>query len=302
MEMRTSFSSRCRRGAAFCSFLAKDLWITATRHRDTLPPLTASSAAPASNSSAPLIFTGGDSHYFMKYGLFLANSSLQNVPHAQVHFHIIDPTPAAIKHLDQFAKLWPHRFSFSTEWAPERYKEDGKQRLFFLQSIRFVHIARLLDRRQLIFAIDMDSIIRHDPFIEINREHWIDVGLYFRHEERDPGKKILASTVVIAPTKAGKAFATNVAARIAGHLYYATPTEKLDQLCLFAAYRKMRHDALFWNVPQSLSDWTLKAQSPVWTAKGKTKHLIAFANEQNQYPQATTDIPAKLPLTGPALG
>lgn len=280
-------ASIARRSRAFVAFTGRELWL---RGLGQFATGRAHGTFPATRGEKPvadsrgLLFAGMDGAYFETYGAPLLRSLRLSASPLRPHFHLYDPTPE-LRERAEALREEHEEFSWSWEQLPSIIVRPQHKTIYY-QAARFVRMAELVEAGHMVYAIDADSVIRHCPISVAPPPEDADVGLFFRPTLIDPGKRVLAACVMARPTEGGRAFLRLASDMIVRHLMMAGPTEKLDQLCLFAAYRRLKGQVRFWQIPPTLADWRLQPDSAIWSGKGKAKQDRRFVMEQRRYHDA----------------
>lgn len=242
-----------------------------------LPTVHGSWPMPGSGAQ---LFAACDPIYFHRHAKGMLASVNQNSPDTSVHIHLYNPTDDILNEIATISKNM-QRASLTWTWeTSDVHNMDWHEKSIYLASMRFPRLYMALQAsRRPILSIDIDCFVRKDLGSYLEAAAECDLGLVLRPEYRDPGKRVLAVAVYVAPTPTGLTVFGAAASRMAAHLAYKRATEKLDQRCLWAAYNSNRKRIRFWGIPRSLSDFDFHESSAIWTGKGHRKATDRYQAE-----------------------
>lgn len=245
------------------------------------------------------VYAAADTVYFDLHARPLINSITTNTPNYGVHIHIYNPTPDQLnfcrsrpgvtctyEQLDdqgfqQAADYWLTRSTFSNERQQQMHKKGqklGREELLklirqtYYACGRFVRLAELLRPGQRCLSIDVDGLVRR-PFTD-----QLGVEDFYLYEKPKDGTH-LAGAILFNGTAGSHNFLQEYACRLRASidqndLYWFLDQHILDQLVV------NYHKGL---LPMSYIDWAMRAESSIWSAKGKRKELDIFKQEQQKY-------------------
>jgi hypothetical protein len=245
------------------------------------------------------IYVAADSVYFDQHARPLINSVLKHTPNYGIHIHIYDPRPDQLEFcrsrqgvsvtyekldLTQFKQVtaeWLTRTNFSNDRQRQMYKKGqtlGVENLNLLvrqtyyACARFIRLAELIRPGQRCLAIDVDGLVR-GPF-----EHQLGPADFYLYEKPKDGTH-LAGAILFNGTVGSHEFLQEYAKQLRVSIEKNDLYWFLDQLILDQLVPRYHKGLL----PMSYIDWAMRADSAIWSAKGKRKELDIFKQEQQQY-------------------
>lgn len=246
-----------------------------------------------------IIYAAADTVYFDLYARALIVSASRNMPHLGVHIHIYNPTEAQLswassqnnltctwettndKDLKNVAKYWPQRTDLEN---PRQHEMQKKSRSMsgtdFLKLVhntyyacaRFVRLAEILPEKTICLSLDVDGLIRKKFAMDFESR---DIYLY----EKPKDHTHLAGALLFQPNAGCRNFLTEYAQSLRNSLEQNDIYWFLDQITLDRIVPKYNKGLL----PMSYIDWAMRADSAIWSAKGKRKELDIFRKELNKY-------------------
>ena len=245
------------------------------------------------------IYAACDQAYFAEFGPAFIGSVRANTTH-NIHLHLFNPTPEQIDYCQRrgVGVTWEHvhqslfvpaaqRWNPPPEQEPARSQYDrtvnamGKggdasvlermQKTYYACA-RFTRLSELVTD-QTVLAIDIDAVVRRPlPTLDASSDFYI-------HHITGKRARYLAGGLWLNGTQACRDFLQEYAGQL--HNYFADDYIYwgLDQDLLDPTVPRYRHAQL----PGSLIDWNMQADSYIWTAKGTRKNLAVFVNEQQKY-------------------
>jgi hypothetical protein len=259
-----------------------------------IPPLLGNLDQPAF-----FIYAAADANYFDHHARPLINSVLTNTPTTGIHIHIYDPRPdqlefcrsqsgVSVSHetLDpvQFNKVtvrWLKRTDFANDRQRQMYKKGQTQgteglnllvRQTYYACARFIRLAELIRPGQRCLAIDVDGLVRA-PF-----EHQLGPADFYLYEKPKDGTH-LAGALLLNGTAGTHEFVQKYAHQLRSAIEQDDIYWFLDQVLLDQLVPQYNKGLL----PMSYIDWAMRAESAIWSAKGKRKELDIFKQEQRKY-------------------
>ena len=247
------------------------------------------------------VYSACDSAYFKDFGKILINSILKNSS-AGIHFHIFNPSDEQLEYCKSVANL-----SFTYEYTPlESFNEaalrwskepaDELEKLRYSRIItsmnkgkdssiaeriqktyyacaRFIRLNQLVSENNKFFAMDVDAVLRKEiPILPNTRDCYL-------HMITGKKARVLAGGIYSVGSSKGKEFLKEYSDALEksinnDYLYWSLDQDCLDQIV-------PRYNV--GELPISLIDWEMKADSVVWTAKGLRKDDHIFIDEQKKY-------------------
>jgi hypothetical protein len=259
-----------------------------------IPPLLGNLDQPAF-----FIYAAADANYFDHHARPLINSVLTNTPTTGIHIHIYDPRPdqlefcrsqsgVSVSHetLDpvQFNKVtvrWLKRTDFANDRQRQMYKKGqtlGSEGLNLLvrqtyyACARFIRLAELIRPGQRCLAIDVDGLVR------ASFEHQLGPADFYLYEKPKDGTH-LAGALLLNGTAGTHEFVQKYAYQLRSAIEQDDIYWFLDQVLLDQLVPQYNKGLL----PMSYIDWAMRAESAIWSAKGKRKELDIFKQEQRKY-------------------
>ena len=250
------------------------------------------------------IYAAADAVYFDLHARPLIKSVLANTPEYGVHIHIYDPRPDQIDFCnsypgvsctyeylnDQEFDLVCTQWQTRTEYDNDRQRQMAKKgrvngpvelkRLIkqtYYACTRFIRLAELLPKGGRCLSIDVDGLVR-GAF-----EHVLGGKPDFFLYEKPKDSTHLAGAILFNGKHGSHAFLQEYAAAIKHAIEQKDIYWFLDQLVLDQLVPKYRKGLL----PMSYIDWAMRAESPIWSAKGPRKELAVFKQEQQKYLEST---------------
>jgi len=196
-------------------------------------PAVIGTLPPAADERCVLL-AFGDPVFVRRFAPELIQSVRQNSPRIALHFHVFGmPAESLVEGLVRHGGV-------SVSWEADLCAGvSAARRRQYYQSMRFIRLAEFLEASRTGFlAIDIDSVVKRD--LRDVQHLWrnADIGLIFRSELTDPGKRVLAAALYAAPTEAGRRFMRKAADRMLPHVLMSPFIEKLDQRCLNLSFEK----------------------------------------------------------------
>lgn len=247
------------------------------------------------------VFAACDSKYFDEFGKPFVNSVLKNT-NAGVHIHLFDPQDSQIDFCQNIKRV-----SFSYEFvdnnsftvAADRWKNSPKtepditrhKRILTAMSkgndktvndriqktyyacARFIRLEQLTEQNQSFFAMDIDAIVRKNiPHLP----NTYDCYLY-----KITGKKarVLAGGMYSNGNLPSRKFLKEYSELLINSISNDYIYWSMDQDILDVVVPKYN----IGDLPISLIDWDMSADSIVWTAKGLRKDSSTFISEKKKY-------------------
>jgi hypothetical protein len=259
-----------------------------------IPPLLGNLDQPAF-----FIYAAADANYFDHHARPLINSVLANTPNIGIHIHIYDPRPDQLEFCRsqlgvsvsyetpdpvQFNKVtarWLKRADFANDRQRQMYKKgktlgsDGLNLLVrqtYYACTRFIRLAELIRPGQRCLAIDVDGLVRA-PF-----EHQLGSADFYLYEKPKDGTH-LAGALLLNGTTGTHEFVQKYAQQLRSSIEQDDIYWFLDQVLLDQLVPQYNKGLL----PMSYIDWAMRAESAIWSAKGKRKELDIFKEEQRKY-------------------
>jgi hypothetical protein len=137
---------------------------------------------------------------------------------------------------------------------------------------RFVRLAELIRPGQRCLSIDVDGLVRNRFTDQLGLE---DFYLY----EKPKDGTHLAGALLLNGTAGTHEFIKKYAGQIRLSIEQDDIYWFLDQILLDQLVPHYQKGLL----PMSYIDWAMRAESAIWSAKGKRKELDIFKNEQQKY-------------------
>jgi hypothetical protein len=245
------------------------------------------------------IYAAADSVYFETHGKPLINSVIKNTS-IGIHLHIYDPTEQQLKFCTDLPRVsftyeytnpvdfqlatdyWSNRTEFTNDRQRQMFKkgqvrgQDELNKLIrqtYYACMRFVRLAEILPRGQRCLSIDVDGLVRA-PF-----EYALPGDCDFFLYEKPKDGTHLAGAVLFNGTDGADNFLREYANQLRTSINENDLYWFLDQLVLDQIVPKYCKGLL----PMSYIDWAMRAESPIWSAKGPRKELDIFKNEQRKY-------------------
>ena len=245
------------------------------------------------------IYAAADSVYFDLHARPLVKSVMANTPEYGVHIHIYNPRPDQIDfcrsipgvsctyeylddhEFDQVLNYWQTKTSYNNDrqaqmgkkgrtFGPVELKKLIKQTYY--ACTRFIRLAEVLHPGQRCLSIDVDGLVRGSFNVDLGSE---DFYLY----EKPKDGTHLAGAVLFNGQPQSHEFLQEYSAELKTNIEQNELYWFLDQVILDQLVPKYRKGLL----PMSYIDWAMRADSAIWSAKGKRKELDIFKQEQRKY-------------------
>lgn len=247
------------------------------------------------------VYTACDGTYFREFGASFAHSILSNTDFA-VHFHVFNPEQSQLEFCDSHDRITVSHETVqadqfqaaASKWSTEpqdpvqrtqlerTVNAMGKggdrnilQRMMktYFACVRFVRLAEIFDTRWVMFAMDVDAVVRA-PLLcpDGDRDFYI-------HRIHGRKARFLAGGIWLNARPHNQVFLDEYSASIADyfqrdHVYWGIDQDVLETVV-------PRHD--HGELPQTYIDWQMSDGSLVWTAKGTRKNDARFLAAKNQY-------------------
>jgi hypothetical protein len=153
-------------------------------------------------SSEVAVFSS-DSQYFDKFHDEVLRSARANGWYAQIHFHIINPTPDI---LDVLANLRPEGVTHSVEYIEKPQKATFASARFFVAQ-EFLHVHEI---PTWVFDIDVSFIASPRQLFESFGWKETFLGVRYTNNLTLPWQKMTANAMYIPPTGQGKSYIASV--------------------------------------------------------------------------------------------
>lgn len=238
---------------------------------------------PAAGRPGMVVFAACDHGYFRAFARPLALSIDHNATGHDLHLHLFNPEPdfdaelAALK-----SRLTRTVLTVSREAMP------GADPVYF-SNLRFVRLHQIMAASgRALLGLDADSLVR-GPLDGLDA---VDLAITTRFDKAEIGHKMLATTLLLRPSPAGRAFLARVAAYVLSCLRDARLAWYLDQSVLYLVYRMMERagEAItLAPLPRAYADSDFGPDSPIWAAKGDRKTDLAFVAEAARITGAAPD-------------
>lgn len=245
------------------------------------------------------VYAAADSVYFDTHAVPLINSVLRNTPDLGMHIHIYNPTDqqlafchtnpkisvtweqVELAQYEQVAKLWQTRNTFDNDRQRQMWKKGqtgGYQELLrlvkqtYYACMRFARLSEILELGQRCLEIDVDGLVR-GPF-----KHDLGDADFYLYEKPKDGTH-LAGAILFNGRAGSHAFLQAYGQAMRENIQRNDIYWFLDQVVLDQLVPNYNKGLL----PMSYIDWAMRADSAIWSAKGKRKELEIFKREQARY-------------------
>lgn len=244
------------------------------------------------------VYAAADSVYFDVHARPLINSVLRNTPDCGIHVHIYDPRADQIEFCSQprvsctheyvdmqgaesATQYWLSRKDFANERQKQMHKKgitlgaDNLKKLIlqtYYACVRFIRLEQILAPHQRCLAIDVDGLVR------AAFDHELGDQDFYLYEKPKDGTYLAGAMLLNAKPGTQKflqEYSTHLTASIEQNDIYWF----LDQVLLDRIVPNYNRGLL----PMSYIDWAMRAESSIWSAKGKRKELDIFKQEQARY-------------------
>ena len=261
-----------------------------------LPPLQGNLDQPGF-----FIYAACDQEYFNEFGPALINSIQTNTSYG-IHLHLYNPTPEQIKYCRNqdrvtvtFEMVPLELFiTASARWLTPpgdkelqlKYKQilnamrkghdtsiQHRIQKTYYACARFIRLQQLIRPTTLLFAIDVDAIVRKE---------WPDLPNthdFYMHYISGSKARFLAGGLYLTGSNNGYDFLKKYATVLKNNIEKDLLYWGIDQDALDPIVPRYRHGQL----PIEYIDWDMRDHSYIWTAKGTRKELEIFVNEKQKY-------------------
>lgn len=251
------------------------------------------------DQSGFFIYAAADSVYFDVHARPLINSVQINTKNLGVHVHVYDPRPDQLAYCHQrpgVSVTWettdPGEFEHATDsWIKRSNFDNDRQRQMwkkgqtggrsellkltrqtYFACMRFARLAEILSAGQRCLELDVDGLVRR------SFDHELGDADFYLYEKPKDGTHLAGAILFNGQPGTheflqayGQAMRENIQRN---DIYWFLDQVVLDQL--IPGYRKGL-------LPMSYIDWAMRADSAIWSAKGKRKELAVFKHEQDRY-------------------
>jgi hypothetical protein len=240
-----------------------------------------------------VVYTACDTEYFDQFGQIFCTSA-QRSGQAPVHLHLFNPRPDQLEwcQANGVSTTWEHVDVAAFDRAAANLMAAGGEELrrtqvamtkgndvsvqqriakTYYACARFIRLAEVHQLCPVVFAGDVDAVVRKPmPRLGTDRDFYI-------HQIFGAKARFLAGGLYLNPGAAGfvQAYANVLRSTIEQDLLYWS----VDQDVLDPVVPRFNYGQL----PETLIDWNMRADSVIWTAKGARKNNASFVNEQQQY-------------------
>jgi hypothetical protein len=246
-----------------------------------------------------LLYAAADTLYFDLYARPLIVSAARNCADRRIHIHVYNPNPAQIQWAQQYpncsiswetvdnhalhkiACRWTKRKDFVNDRQIQMYKKSqtmppeqfGKLvSNTYYACVRFVRLNQLLSSESTCLSLDVDGIIRAKFSMTFSEQ-----DIYCYQKPKDGTH--LAGALLFQSHSGSRQFLSEYAECLEAAIQQDDLYWFLDQVILDQLIPKYRRGLL----PMSYIDWAMRADSAIWSAKGKRKDLEIFKREIKKY-------------------
>lgn len=240
-----------------------------------------------------VVYTACDTEYFDQFGQVFCTSA-QRAGQVSVHLHLFNPRDDQLEwcRTNDVSATWEHVDVAAFDRAAANLMAAGGEELrrtqvamtkgndvnvqqriakTYYACARFIRLAEVHQSCPVVFAGDVDAVVRKPmPRLSTDRNFYI-------HQIFGAKARFLAGGLYLN-SGAGEfvqAYANVLRSTIEqDRLYWSVDQDVLDPLVPRFNYGQL---------PETLIDWNMRADSVIWTAKGARKNNQSFVNEQQQY-------------------
>jgi hypothetical protein len=244
------------------------------------------------------VYAAADSIYFDQHARPLIKSVKTHAPDIGIHLHVYDPNPQQLEFCQQHGASvtwevtnpaefetatteWLHRTNFANDRQRQMWKKGqtgGRAELYklirqtYFACMRFARLAEILESGQRCLEIDVDGLVRA-PFNT-------DLGPadFYLYEKPKDGTH-LAGAILFNGQPGSHDFLQTYGQAMRENIQRNDIYWFLDQVILDELVPRYQKGLL----PMSYIDWAMRAESAIWSAKGKRKELEVFKQEQRKY-------------------
>ncbi len=230
----------------------------------------------------PGFMIGCEPNYFDQFAKVLFFSLRKHCPWANVHFHLVDATPANI------AWLTTHDCTFSSEVTPAEYCIDPFNKVLYCCAARYFRVPDIYKDNTRVIVLDADSIMvrplpREKFLTDLSKSSWVPV------REKGGKRKSLASALGFGVDNVRHVFANYLKE---GPYYWDKDQgilngmiERAEISTMDLRYTTHRFES---SRPYRRDNWhsslVTRDNCYIWTAKGHDrKKSPAFIKESSKY-------------------
>jgi hypothetical protein len=245
------------------------------------------------NSDEFTVYASCDSVYYQKYGKSFIGSLVKHMPGYAIHLHIINPDPTALTELAQLdAALSESCISYTWEIVDLAGLQDEERGIYYY-SVRFLRFYQFVrDTGCPALCLDIDVLVNADAGRAIARLRDVDLAFYSRFKKFGSNTKLLAGTLYVNNTSAGRYFLTRTGKQVERFLRARLLIEKLDQQIIYKAYQSTLAaypDCIFRSLAYPLIDLEFTAQGLIWYPKGQSKKSSKYLELERRFTRRVSE-------------
>lgn len=231
-----------------------------------------------------VILAACDSLYFRNFALQLIESMERLGKSEAFHLHLLEPTDEVIQQTQHLAESLKNvKLTYTIDpcilAAPLAHRE------IYYSAARFLLAPSLITAGvQRLLMVDVDAVMNKSPWTLLKaKSNNHSGGFIFRHNEKHPWRKVLASAVLFHATPGSSRLASALARSMAA-TFRLRPKYHIDQILPFFVSENARR--LFWDfetfdIPAKIMGYEYEPDAAFWTAKG-VKTIDTFVAERGK--------------------
>lgn len=249
---------------------------------------------PTTGGSGVVVAACND-YYYWNFAITMLRSIERHPIVEHVHLHLCEPRPETERHLASFAATLRN---VRLTWTAD----DGSLAktlvypTIYYAAVRFLIAPLVMEATDApVLCIDIDGIAVRPiwPAYEPARDKG-DVVLIKRGNQKDHGRRILASALGINPTASGRRFAVGLARSIAAAIELR-PLYHVDQIVIHYLTDRLetKGGLKVVQMPKALADFDFNEDAVIWTAKGwQRKRSDVYMDAMKAVDRAFPDVPS----------
>lgn len=239
----------------------------------TIPELQGTMPDLKGNQTA--IYAACDNGYYLKFGRAFIGSIVTHGGDSPVHLHVVNPSQATLAELAQLQQqLRSNALSYTWETADIKHL-SGEEPGIYYYSIRFWRMSQFVAASGCAcLCLDVDALLQASATQLLVSLRESDIAFYSRFEKFGGNTKLLAGTLFVNSSTAGKDYVRAVGQQIHRYISAGVLLEKFDQQVLYAEFVRVKRrlpKLAFRSLRYPEIDLDFTAQGIVWYPKGKSK-------------------------------
>lgn len=239
-----------------------------------IPPLRGD--LPRGQTDKVTLFAACDAAYYRKHAKAFIGGICANAPGHPIHLHVINPDGQILSELSALAAVCTETpLSFSWEEVDLEWTRGEETGVYYC-TCRFLRLSEFMQNTgSPTLCLDIDALVVSAQTADFLAELIdYDMAFFSRFKKFGNSTKLLAGTLFINQSDAGKYFFSKIGTDVYRYLSAARLLEKLDQQIIYSCYlstRKQYPNARFRDLAYPVIDLDFTEQGLIWYPKGNSK-------------------------------